>query len=109
MTQKDELQKRIERANRIVTLHLEGKSYKEIGKECGISGARVGQIIKKSKHRATMNYCQDITFCSRESCGFKKCERHPRHIRWDIKPYQSIADFKNTEYCLKQKEGAENE
>lgn len=106
MTQKDELQKRIERANRIVTLRSEGKTYEEISKEFGISRERVRQIIRKSNLRATMDYyCQDITFCMREACGFKKCERHPCHIRWDIKPYQSIADFANTKYCPK-KEGA---
>ena len=46
-------------------------------------------------------YSQDITFCSNKKCKNKKCKRNACHIRWDLKPYHSFADFENTQYCQK--------
>lgn len=47
-------------------------------------------------------YCQDITFCKNGKCTYKECARHKCHIRWDLKPYHSFADFKGTKYCPKE-------
>ena len=47
-------------------------------------------------------YSQDITFCSNRKCQNLKCERNACHIRWDLKPYHSFADFENTQYCPKK-------
>lgn len=96
---------RIERIERMQALHSEGKTYAEIGKEYGLSRQRVEKIIKSEPKKRY--YSQDITFCTNEKCTRKLCERHPCHIRWDIKPFQSFADFENTDYCpeKKKKEG----
>ena len=44
-------------------------------------------------------YSQDITFCSNKKCKRESCMRHQCHIRWDLKFFQSIADFEGTKHC----------
>ena len=96
----------LERNCRIQALRSEGKTYEEIGKMYGLTRQRVERICKSKP--IERYYSQDITFCSNKKCELMTCIRHDCHIRWDIKPYQSFANFENTKYCLKKKrEGAE--
>lgn len=50
---------------------------------------------------ANKYYSQDITFCSNRKCVRESCARHQCHVRWDLKQYQSFADFDGTKYCPK--------
>lgn len=92
---------RVERNNRIRALRSEGKTYEEIGKMYGLTRQRIERICKSESNNRY--YSQDITFCSNEKCELMTCKRNACHIRWDIKPYQSFANFENTKYCLKTK------
>ena len=53
-------------------------------------------------------FTQDITFCSNRKCENEKCKRNSCHIDWSVKPYQSFANFENTQYCQKNRR-AEND
>ena len=49
----------------------------------------------------------DITFCSKKDCKHTKCGRHQCNIQ-DIWRDRSVADYENSDYCLK-KRGVEND
>ena len=81
-----------------------GMTYEEIGKKFGLSRQRVHQILNGNRDcKVNKYFSQDITFCSKRDCENKKCQRNSCHIDWTIKPYQSFADFENTQYCPKNR------
>ena len=50
----------------------------------------------------------DITFCSNRKYKNKTCERNQCHMNLWVKPYYSVADLENTEYCPKKRRVTEN-
>lgn len=84
--------------NDILQMLEQGYTYQQIADIEGVSRQRIHQRIKNIKPQKVY-YDQDITFCSSKSCKNKRCKRNRCHIDWTIKPYQSFADFENTQYC----------
>lgn len=90
--------------NDILQMIEQGYTYKQIADVAGVSRQRIYQRVKNTKHKKAY-YDQDITFCSSQNCNNQKCKRNRCHINWEVKPYQSFADFENTAYCSKKRSG----
>ena len=88
--------------NEILQMREEGYTYQQIADKYGVSRQCIHQKVKPIKHQKPY-YTQDITFCSNRECKNKKCKRNHCHIDWSVKPYQSFANFENTQYCLKNR------
>ena len=50
---------------------------------------------------------EDITFCTKWSCRYMKCDCNPKHIKQHSIPH-SYADYAGTEYCPKVKKKEDN-
>ena len=92
--------------NEILQMREEGYTYQQIADKYGVSRQCVHQRVKSAEHKKPY-FSQDITFCSNRECKNKKCRRNSCHIDWSVKPYQSFADFENTQYCLNKRSDAE--
>ena len=88
--------------NEILQMREQGYTYQQIADKLGVSKQRIHQRVKPIKHKKPY-YTQDITFCSKRDCENKKCQRNSCHIDWAVKPYQSFANFENTQYCLNKR------
>ena len=88
--------------NEILQMREAGYTYQQIADKLGVSKQRIHQRVKPIKHQKPY-YNQDITFCSKQDCQNKKCNRNHCHIDWNVKPYHSFSDFENTEYCLNKR------
>jgi len=50
-----------------------------------------------------MSMTEDITYCTKQNCGYLRCERNQKHIKLPI-PH-SYAKLEGTEFCYKNREG----
>ena len=84
--------------NEILQMRAEGYTYQQIADKCGVTRQAICHRVKSKEYKKPY-FDQDITFCSKRDCKNKKCRRNSCHIDWLRKPYHSIADFENTQYC----------
>ena len=97
----------------MLKMREEGATLQQIADTFGVTRQRVHSVLKNERDkeaRASVRYFQqDITFCSNRKCKRKNCMRHRSNADWSVKPYHSFADFTDTQYCPKRKDGADNE
>ena len=46
---------------------------------------------------------EDITYCTKQNCGYLRCKRNQKHIKQAI-PH-SYAQLEGTKFCYKKREG----